>query len=186
MYSLQAVAMGDLVPQPSHSPSPALPSSSGPQTRAAKGKQRAVPAAKADAPLTPSVPGPRGTKRPSDTDLVTIEDDETTPRKADGPPSAGVPRVQVDDASPPPPARRPRTDAVPMVATGDVCVIYLDDSLHAYHWFRICVGLARRQSVMNASLRSTQGDLQLHVNSVRTRGSAVHTHTPPGQREYMS
>jgi hypothetical protein len=126
MYSSQAVAMSDPSPHPSEPPSPAIPPSySERETRSSKGKARAVPSAAAAAPpITPVTPAYdlRGIKRPADAITSSTIDDEqeTTPRKADGPPDAVIPRVQVDDASPPPPARRARTEPAGMVAIGDV------------------------------------------------------------------
>ena len=109
--------MGDPSPPQSQPPSPCLPPSpSGPQTRAkGKGKTHAMPAAPKAAP-------PRGTKRPSPANRPAelVDDDgeeETTPRKGGGP--SGVPRVQIDDASPPP-AQRARIEPEGMVATGEV------------------------------------------------------------------
>jgi hypothetical protein len=126
MYSSQTVAMSDPSPHPSQPPSPAIPqSSSERETRSSKGKARAVPSVAAAAPpVTPVISAYdlRGTKRPADaiSSSTIDEEEETTPRKAAGPPEADIPRVQVDDASTPPPARRARIEPAGMVAIGDV------------------------------------------------------------------
>ncbi len=128
-------------------PSAALPSAPDRQTRSKGKKARQQPAdslalpvalpaalpvalpaalpaaAPANVPLSTWPPSDqRGTKRreagdvsayPAASPSANDEEKDLTPRKYD----AQVPRVQVDDASPPRPARRPK-----IVATGDVCL----------------------------------------------------------------
>jgi hypothetical protein len=115
--------MGDPSPPQSQPPSPHLPPSpSGPQTRAkGKGKARAV---SQKTPAAPKAASLRGTKRPSPAnrpeELVDDKgEEETTPRKGGGLSGSNIPRVQIDDASPPP-AQRARIEPEGMVATGEV------------------------------------------------------------------
>jgi hypothetical protein len=115
--------MGDPSPPQSQPPSPHLPPSpSGPQTRAkGKGKARVV---SQKTPAAPKAAPPRGTKRPDPADRpVNLADndgeEETTPHKGGGPSGPNIPRVQIDDASPPP-AQRTRIEPEWMVATGEV------------------------------------------------------------------
>jgi hypothetical protein len=120
--------MEDTLPPPPQEPSP-----SGHQTRA-KGKGREAPPMSPDVPpdvpqSTTAQPPPyslRGKtlKRRADevalddpTDISPVdEESESTMTKSDVPPI--VPRVQVDEPSPPRPTQRPRTESV--IATGKV------------------------------------------------------------------
>jgi hypothetical protein len=122
LYLLQTVAMTDPSPLPSKSPSPAIPPSSGLQTRS-KGKAREV-RTNAGAPPVKSTYGLRGTnKRPAEPDApvdAVNNEGEITPRKPDASSNQDIPHVRVDDASPPPPTRCARTELAPLVATNDV------------------------------------------------------------------
>ncbi|KAF8258426.1 hypothetical protein EI94DRAFT_1815345 [Lactarius quietus] len=81
----------------------------------------APPAMPAAPSMPPASPAPYAFRVPrrSPPDDNKIEDFDTTPRKRGGPSDTSIPRVQVDNGSPPPPAQRRRMDNKPLVATGD-------------------------------------------------------------------
>ncbi|KAH8995166.1 hypothetical protein EDB86DRAFT_3077984 [Lactarius hatsudake] len=98
-----------VIPGPA-SPHPPSPPAHSHNTRG-KGK-RAVNAQVADLPSAPSKPpyALRGTKRRADPDNPEGESDSTTPQKSD------LPRVEVEQASPPRPTQRQRTEASATIA----------------------------------------------------------------------
>lgn len=149
------------------SPSPAAaPPPAGRQTRSSKGKGR-----EQRPPDAPVPHGSRGTKRSvtgegtagpmaSASDEEPLDDEgNITPRKSGAP----VPRVQVDDASPPRPTQRAK-----IVATGDVCIhLYPYPLFSAYLSFRTGVALARRFQWRCASPRSATVRPQ-HASTVQS------------------
>ncbi|KAH8979995.1 hypothetical protein EDB86DRAFT_3088356 [Lactarius hatsudake] len=92
------------------SPHPPSPPAHSHNTRG-KGK-RAINAQVADLPSAPSKPlyALRGTKRRADSDNPEGESDSTTPQKSD------LPQVEVEQASPPQPTQRQRTEASATIA----------------------------------------------------------------------
>ena len=125
-------------PSPSaHAPSPppATPipaSQTATQTRASKGKAHEDPRVVSDQPRASQPDHPyslRGTKRsapaePSATPAGPSQagaEGEITPRRSTAQPTSGIPRVEVENPSPPHPSRRARTDGG-SVATGKVSV----------------------------------------------------------------
>jgi hypothetical protein len=127
-YLSASVSMADADPITSWSPSAPLPSPSADppthkSTSKGKGKARAV----ADPPAATPPYDLRGTKRNKDVAAEPSVDEETqlTPHKADGPHTAGVPVVQVDEASPPSNRRRTASPQPGMVAIGPVRIVLL-------------------------------------------------------------
>ncbi|KAH9020287.1 hypothetical protein EDB83DRAFT_2528043 [Lactarius deliciosus] len=99
------------IPGPPPPPPPSPPTHS--HNTRGKGK-RAVKAPVADLPFAPSIPpySLRGTKRRADPDNPEGESDSTTPQKSD------LPRVEVEQASPPRPTQRQRIEASETIASG--------------------------------------------------------------------
>ncbi|KAH9011175.1 hypothetical protein EDB83DRAFT_2322254 [Lactarius deliciosus] len=99
------------IPGPPPPPPPSPPTHS--HNTRGKGK-RAVKAPVADLPFAPSIPpySLRGTKRRADPDNPEGESDSTTPQKSD------LPRVEVEQASPPRPTQRQHIEASETIASG--------------------------------------------------------------------
>lgn len=149
---------------------PSEPSDPAPPTRSSKGKgrqiQEDIPAAR---PATPPY-ALRASKRhkPSIVSPEIIADEETTPRKADAPSGKDIPRVEIEQASPP--ARPTPPPPIAKVAVGDVShfpIRTLLDMLIMH--LRDGVGPARRRMSPSVSLRLVQHASQLHASSA-TRG----------------
>jgi hypothetical protein len=159
-----AVAMSDPSPHPSEPPSPTLPSSS------SKGKEREVHSNNPGTPPAIQSYGLRSNKRSAEAAADIDDEGDITPQKPDGPPNADIPRVQVDEASPPP-TRRSRTESSGKVAIGDVCCVTPLQGLlmHAYHSFRTGVAHARSLRRRSASLRSMPSVSRMRAHSVTTR-----------------
>ena len=125
---------------PARAPSPPLPSpipasQAATQTRASKGKAREDPRVVPDQPRASQPDHPyslRGTKRsapaessatPAGPSQAGVEG-EITPKRSVTQPTSGIPRVEVENPSPPRPSRRARTDGG-AVATGKVSVQFV-------------------------------------------------------------
>ncbi|KAH9169691.1 hypothetical protein EDB89DRAFT_2072685 [Lactarius sanguifluus] len=121
------------IPSPLPPPSPPLPSHT--HNTHGKGKARAIQEPMAD-PSAPSNPpyALRGTKRCADPDIPEGESDSSTPRKSD------VPRVEVEQVSPPRPTQCQCIEASAVIAYGKA---------QSNTWSISCVHCAIKHKVCN-------------------------------------